>query len=45
VYETLKYLKDGGAPADLKDRVASEALVNIALRQDDYNHWQQDYLR
>jgi carboxyvinyl-carboxyphosphonate phosphorylmutase len=45
VYETLKHLKDGGAPAELKDRVASEALVNIALRQDDYNRWQQNYLR
>jgi carboxyvinyl-carboxyphosphonate phosphorylmutase len=45
VYETLKHLKDGGSPADLKDHVASEALVNLALRQADYNRWQQDYLR
>jgi carboxyvinyl-carboxyphosphonate phosphorylmutase len=45
VYETLKFLKEGGAPADLQERVAPTPLVNIALRQDDYNHWQQDFLR
>ena len=45
VYETLKYLRDGGAPAGLKDRVASEELLAIALKQPDYQRWQSDYLR
>jgi carboxyvinyl-carboxyphosphonate phosphorylmutase len=45
VYETLKHLKEGGAPADLTERVAPDTLVKVALRQDDYNRWQQDYLR
>ena len=45
VYDTLKYLRDGGAPAGLKDRVASEELLTIALRQNDYKRWQGDYLR
>ncbi|MBM3223486.1 MAG: oxaloacetate decarboxylase [Candidatus Tectomicrobia bacterium] len=45
VYDTLKYLRDGGAPAGLKDRVASEDMLNIAMRQSDYKQWQNDYLR
>ncbi len=45
VYETLKYLRDGGTPAGLKDRVASEELLRIALKQDDYKRWQADFLR
>jgi len=45
VYDTLKYLKDGGAPSGLKDHVASEELLNIAMKQSDYKRWQSDYLR
>jgi len=45
VYDTLKYLREGGAPAGLKDRVASEELLAIAMRQNDYKRWQGDYLR
>jgi hypothetical protein len=45
VYDTLKYLRDGGAPAGLKDQVASEELLNTALQQHAYKRWQQDYLR
>jgi hypothetical protein len=42
---TLKYLREGGAPAGLKDRVASEELLTIALRQNEYKRWQGEYLR
>jgi carboxyvinyl-carboxyphosphonate phosphorylmutase len=45
VYDTLKYLREGGAPAGLKDRVASEELLTIALRQNEYKRWQGEYLR
>jgi carboxyvinyl-carboxyphosphonate phosphorylmutase len=45
VYDTLKYLREGGAPAGLKDRVASEELLNVALRQDEYKRRQAAYLR
>jgi len=45
VYDTLKYLREGGAPTGLKDRVASEELLAIALKQGDYKRWQGDYLR
>ena len=44
VYDTLKHLRDGGAPSELKDRVASDELLRIALRQDDYKRRQSDYL-
>ena len=45
VYDTLKYLREGGAPSGLKDRVASEDLLRVALKQDDYERGQRDYLR
>src|SRR5262245_6809822 len=45
VYDTLKYLRDGGAPSGLKDRVASEDLLRVALRQDEYQRRQRDFLR
>jgi oxaloacetate decarboxylase len=45
VYDTLKYLREGGAPAGLKDRVASDELLAIALKQNDYRRWQADYLQ
>ena len=45
VYDTLKYLRDGGAPSGLKDQVASDELLNIAMKRNDYKQWQGDYLR
>jgi len=45
VYDTLKYLREGGAPTGLKDRVASEELLNVALKQDEYKRRQASYLR
>jgi carboxyvinyl-carboxyphosphonate phosphorylmutase len=44
VYDTLKYLREGGAPAGLKDRVASDELLRIALKRDDYDRRQRDFL-
>jgi len=45
VYDTLKYLREGGAPAGLKDRVASEELLAVALKQNEYKRRQAAYLR
>ena len=45
VYDTLRYLREGGAPAGLKDRVASEELLRTALKQDEYTRWQADFMR
>ena len=45
VYDTLKYLREGGAPAGLKDRVASDELLNVALKQEEYKRRQAAHLR
>jgi len=45
VYDTLKYLREGGAPGGLKDRVASDELLTVALKRNDYERWQGEYLR
>ena len=45
VYDTLKYLREGGAPAGLKDRVAPEELLNVALKQEEYKRRQAAHLR
>ncbi len=45
VYDTLKYLREGGAPGGLKDRVASDELLTVALKRNDYGRWQGEYLR
>lgn len=45
VYDTLKHLREGGSTAALKDKVASEELLDIALRQKDYKRWQGEYLK
>lgn len=45
VYDTLKYLRDGGAPSGLKERVASEELLRVALKQDEYKRWRSNFLR
>ena len=45
VYDVLKHLKAGGAPADLKTPVAAGDVLGAALRQDAYAGWQDSYLR
>jgi oxaloacetate decarboxylase len=45
VYDTLKHLREGGTAASLKDRVASDELLRVALKRDAYDRWQRDYLR
>lgn len=45
VYDTLKHLRDGGATADLSDKTASQELLDIALRQNDYARMQENYLK
>jgi len=43
--EVYEHLFKGGAPADLKSRVASNDEMNKLTRNDDYRTWQRDYLR
>src|SRR5919109_3915243 len=44
LHDTYKHLKEGGAPAALKDQAASEELMHLALNRDAYRRWQRDYL-
>ncbi len=43
IYDTLKALRDGTAPKDLKG-FASADLVKRVTRADDYDRWTKDYL-
>jgi carboxyvinyl-carboxyphosphonate phosphorylmutase len=44
VYDTLKALRDGVPPSDLRDSVASSDLMNQATRRSDYSSWTKDFL-
>jgi len=43
--DVYEHLFKGGAPAELKSRVASNEEMNALTRNDDYRRWQRDYLR
>ena len=44
VYDTLKALRDGVAPTELRDNVASAELMGQLTRRSDYNRWTDEYL-
>ncbi len=44
VYDTLKALRDGVAPGDLRDSLASADLIAQVTRKDDYDKQIADYL-
>ncbi|MGH8056064.1 MAG: isocitrate lyase/PEP mutase family protein, partial [Candidatus Entotheonellia bacterium] len=44
LYDAYKHLREGGSPAALMERAASDELMNVALRRPDYRGWQRDYL-
>ncbi|MFH1560207.1 MAG: isocitrate lyase/PEP mutase family protein [Chloroflexota bacterium] len=43
IYDALKYLKDGGAPEDLKDRQASPELIRALIRTEEFLKWEREY--
>ena len=43
VYDTLKALREGVAPRDLKN-IASPELMRRVTRADDYQQWTKDFL-
>lgn len=43
--ETYAHLHGGGAPADLKDKIASPQEMDKLVNGEAYKKWQQDYLR
>ncbi len=45
VREVYEHLFKGGAPADLKSRIASSEEMNALTRGDMYKSWQRDFLR
>ena len=44
VYDTMKALKDGVAPADLRNNLASSELIEQVTRRADYSQWTKDFL-
>ena len=44
VYDTLKSLRDGVAPADLAPGQASPELEAQVTRKEDYDKWAQEFL-
>ena len=43
--EVYLHLHNGGAPADLKDRIASAKEMDALVSGEAYKKWQKDYLR
>jgi oxaloacetate decarboxylase len=43
--EVYEHLHKGGAPADLKSKIASNDEMNALTRGDDFRSWQRDFLR
>ena len=43
--EVYEHLYKGGAPADLKSKIASNDEMNAVTRNDAWKGWQKDYLR
>ncbi len=44
VYETLKHLRDGGSPDELKGVTATEDMMAVATDLERYSSWQNEYL-
>ena len=45
LHDTYTHLFNGGAPADLKSKIASSDEMNKLTRSEEYKGWQKDYLR
>ncbi|MFN7085016.1 MAG: oxaloacetate decarboxylase [Burkholderiales bacterium] len=44
LHETYSHLFNGGAPADLKSKIASPQEMDYLVRSEDYRKWQREYL-
>ena len=44
VYDTMKALRDGAAPADLRDKLATPELIGQVTRRADYTQWTEEFL-
>lgn len=45
IYDSLKHLKDGGAPDELRDRQAPQELLRAVDRTQEFKEWEQKYVR
>jgi carboxyvinyl-carboxyphosphonate phosphorylmutase len=45
IYDTLKFLKDGGNAAQLEDRQASRELARQITRADEFEKWQNEFVK
>ena len=45
IYDALKYLKDGGAVEDLRDRQASPELIREVVQTAEFLKWEREYTR
>jgi carboxyvinyl-carboxyphosphonate phosphorylmutase len=44
IYDTLKALREGVAPRDLRGSVATSEFMGQVTRKADYDHWTQNYM-
>jgi len=45
IYDGLKHLKEGGSPADLKDRAAPKELIEAVNRTEEFMAWQKKFMK
>lgn len=45
IHDTLKFLRDGGDAAQLKDRQADADLARQVIRTDEFERWQREYMK
>jgi len=45
LHDGLKHLKDGGSPADLKDRSAPQELIEAVNRTPEFKRWQARFMK
>jgi carboxyvinyl-carboxyphosphonate phosphorylmutase len=45
IYDTLKFLKDGGDDAQLKGKQADHELTRQIIRIDEFEKWQKEYMK
>jgi len=45
LYDSMKFIYDGGDPLELKPKMARPEVLRAALRTDEYQKWQEDYLK
>jgi oxaloacetate decarboxylase len=45
IHDTLKFLKDGGDPAQLQGKQANPELTRQIIRIDEFEKWQKEYMK